>query len=37
MSIYAMRQGKHVASEVPAVGTMEECWELVRTAEETRR
>jgi len=37
MSIYAMRQGKHVASEVPAVGSMEECWELVRTAEETRR
>jgi len=37
MSIYAMRQGKHVASEVPAVGSLEECWELVRTAEETRR
>ena len=37
MSIYAMKQGKHVASEVPAAGTLEECWELVRTAEETRR
>ena len=37
MSIYAMQQGKHVASEVPAAGTMEECWQLVQTAEETRR
>ena len=37
MSIYAMKQGKHVASEVPAAGTMDECWELVQTAEETRR
>ncbi|WP_089719078.1 Gfo/Idh/MocA family protein [Candidatus Entotheonella palauensis] len=37
MSIYAMKQGKHVASEVPAAGTMEECWELVQTAEETKR
>jgi predicted dehydrogenase len=37
MSIYAMKQGKHVATEVPAAGTMEECWQLVQTAEETRR
>jgi len=37
MSIYAMHQGKHVATEVPAAGTMEECWQLVQTAEETRR
>ena len=37
MSIYAMQQGKHVASEVPAAGTMEECWQLVQTAEEARR
>jgi len=37
MSIYAMKKGKHVASEVPAAGTMEECWQLVQTAEETRR
>ena len=37
MSIYAMKQGKHVASEVPAAGTMEECWELVQTAEENKR
>ncbi|MBF0243745.1 MAG: Gfo/Idh/MocA family oxidoreductase [Planctomycetes bacterium] len=37
MSIYAMKQGKHVVSEVPAAGSMEECWELVKTAEETQR
>lgn len=37
MAVYAMRQGKHVASEVPAAGTMEECWQLVQTAEETRQ
>ena len=37
MSIYAMKQGKHVASEVPAAGTIEECWQLVQTAEETKR
>lgn len=37
MSVYAMKQGKHVATDVPAAGTMEECWELVQTAEETQR
>lgn len=37
MSLYAMRQGKHVCSEVAAAWTMEECWELVKTAEETRK
>lgn len=37
MSIYAMRQGKHVCSEVAAAWTMEECWELVKTAEETQK
>ena len=37
MSIYAMKQGKHVASEVPAAATLEECWQLVQTAEETRQ
>ena len=37
ISIYAMRQGKHVACEVPAAWDMEDCWRLVRTAEETRR
>jgi predicted dehydrogenase len=37
MGIYAMKQGKHVISEVPAAGTIEECWELVVTAEQTRK
>ena len=37
MSVYAMNHGKHVATEVPAAGTMNECWELVETAERTRQ
>ena len=37
MSVFAMEHGKHVASEVPAAGTIEECWRLVETAERTRR
>jgi len=37
MAIYAMEQGKHVVSEVPAAGTIEECIQLVKTAERTRR
>lgn len=37
MAIYAMEQGKHVATEVPAAGSLEECWKLVETAERTRR
>lgn len=37
MAVYAMEHGKHVASEVPAAGTIEECWRLVETAERTRR
>ncbi len=37
MAIYAMEQGKHVASEVPAAGTVEEAWKLVETAERTRK
>jgi predicted dehydrogenase len=37
MGVYAMEQGKHVASEVPAAGTIEECWQLVETAERTRK
>jgi len=36
-AIYAMKQGKHVAVEVPAATTLEECWELVNTAEKTQR
>jgi hypothetical protein len=37
MAVYAMEQGKHAASEVPAAATIEECWKLVETAERTRR
>ncbi len=37
MAVYAMNQGKHVAVEVPAAKTMEECWELVETSENTRK
>ena len=37
MAVYAMLHGKHVAVEVPAATTVEECWLLVRTAERTRR
>lgn len=37
MALYAMEQGKHVAIEVPAAMTLDECWALVDTAERTRR
>jgi hypothetical protein len=33
----AMRAGKHAATEVPLCVTVDECWELVETAEQTRR
>ena len=36
-AVYAMKQGKHVAIEVPAALTLKECWELVDTSEQTRR
>lgn len=37
IAVYAMEHGKHVAIEVPAARTMDECWQLVNTAEKTRR
>lgn len=37
MACYAMEHGKHVAVEVPAATTVSECWQLVDTAERTRR
>ncbi len=37
IAVYAMLHGKHVAVEVPAALTVEECWQLVETAEATRR
>lgn len=35
MCVAAMKAGKHVAPEVWGASTIEECWELVKTAEET--
>ena len=35
MAVYAMEQGKHVITEVPAAVTIDECWELVKTSERT--
>ena len=32
-----MERGKHVALEVPAAMTIDECWQLVDAAERTRR
>ncbi len=37
MAVYAMEHGKHVAVEVPAATSLEECWQLVDTAEKTQR
>ncbi len=37
MAVAAMRAGKHAFVEVPAAVTLEECWQLVDTAEATQR
>lgn len=37
MAVYAMEAGKHVAVEVPAAKTIDECWELVETSEATKK
>ncbi len=37
IAVNAMKNGKHVALEVPAANTLAECWELVNTAEKYRR
>lgn len=37
MAVYAMECGKHVAVEVPAATTVDECWQLVNAVEKTRR
>ncbi|GAB3646654.1 Gfo/Idh/MocA family oxidoreductase [Echinicola sediminis] len=37
MAVYAMEAGKHVAVEVPAATTLEECWQLVETSERTKK
>ena len=37
IAVAAMTHGKHVAVEVPAATSIEECWRLVNTSEHTRR
>jgi predicted dehydrogenase len=37
IAIYAMEHGKHVATEVPAALTIDQCWQLVNMAEKTRK
>ncbi len=37
IAVYAMKHGKHVAVEVPAALTIDDCWALVDTAERTQR
>ncbi len=37
IGIQAMKDGKHVAIEVPSAMNMEEIWELINTSEQTRR
>lgn len=37
IGIQAMKDGKHVAIEVPAAVTMEEIWDLINTSERTRK
>ncbi|MGH9162053.1 MAG: Gfo/Idh/MocA family protein, partial [Vicinamibacteraceae bacterium] len=37
MAVAAMKNGIHAAVEVPAAETLEECWTLVDTSEQTRR
>jgi len=37
MAVAAMKHGKHAATEVPAATSIEDCWRLVDTSEQTRR
>lgn len=37
IALYAMQHGKHVATEIPAAITVEECWQLVETSERTKK
>jgi len=37
IAVYAMEHGKHVVTEVPAALTIDECWQLVNTAEKTQK
>ena len=37
MAVAAMQHGKHAFTEVPAATSIEDCWKLVDTSEQTRR
>jgi hypothetical protein len=37
IAVYAMKNGKHAAVEVPAAINIEQCWELVETSENTKK
>lgn len=37
IGVQAMKDGKHVAIEVPSAVTMEEIWDLINTSEQTRK
>ncbi len=37
MAVFAMENGKHAATEVPAAVTIEEAWQLVETSERTKK
>lgn len=37
MCIYSMERDKHVATEIPAAQSLEECWALVETSERTKK
>ncbi len=37
IGVQAMKDGKHVAIEVPAAMSMKECWDLINTSEKTRK
>jgi len=37
IAVYAMNNGKHTCTEVPAAKTIDECWQLVETSERTRK
>jgi len=36
MAVYGMKAGKYAGVEVPAAQTLEDCWQLVNTSQETR-
>lgn len=37
IAVYAMKHGKHAATEVPAALTIDDCWQLVETSESTKK